>query len=141
LVDVDRCFNDLSPTTTHVEPPSIHATTDTFTPPSNTINSAELAGIDIGPQLGHTHLLTDSACSLRLIQGYMNCSSAYRHIIHRDTLRSITHTLKIRCEPAGIRTHLVKVKAHNHSLGNDLAYTLANQVADGHSPDTTYTPG
>jgi hypothetical protein len=38
-------------------------------------------------------------------------------------------------------THLGKIKAHNHSLGNDLANTLANQVADGHPPDTTYTTG
>jgi hypothetical protein len=52
----------------------------------------------------------------------------------------ITHTLKTRCN-AGIRTHLGKIKAHNHSLGNDLADTLANQVADGHPPDTTYTTG
>ena len=113
----------------------------TSTPPSHTINRAELAGIDIGLQLGHTHLLTDSACSLRLIQGYLNCPSAYRHNIHRDTLLSITHTLKTRCE-SGIRTHLLgKIKAHNHSLGNDLADTLANQAADGHPPDTTYTIG
>jgi hypothetical protein len=67
------------------------------------------------------------------------CSSAYRHHIHRDTLDSITHTLKTRCK-SGIRTHLRKIKAHNHSIGNDLANALANQVANGHPPDTTYTP-
>jgi ribonuclease HI len=105
------------------------------TPPSHTINRAELAGTDIGL---HTHLLTDSACSLRLIQGYMNCTSTYRHNIHRDTLNSITLTLKTRCE-SGIRTHLGKIKAHNHSLGNVLADTLATQAADGYPPDTTYT--
>jgi hypothetical protein len=70
----------------------------------------------------------------------MNCPSPYRHNIHSGTLRSITHTLKTRCE-SGIRTHLGKIKAHNHSLGNDLADILANQVVDGHSPDTTYTAG
>ena len=111
-----------------------------LTPPSHTINRAELAGIGTGLQLGHTHLLTDSACSLRLIQGYLHCPLAYRHNIHRDTLLSITHTLKTRCD-AGIRTHLYNIKAHNHSLGNDLADTLANQDADGHPPDTTYTTG
>jgi hypothetical protein len=67
----------------------------------------------------------------------MNCPSAYRHNIHRDTLQSITYALKTRC----IRTHLGKIKAHNHSIGNDLVDTLANQVADGHPPDTTYTTG
>jgi hypothetical protein len=77
---------------------------------------------------------------LRLIHGYMNCPSAYRHNIHRDTLLSITNTLKTRCDSV-IRTHLGKIKAHNHSLGNDLADTLANQAADGHLPDTTYTIG
>jgi hypothetical protein len=68
----------------------------------------------------------------------MNCPSVYHHKTHRDTLLSITHTLKTRCE-SGIRTHLGKIKVHNHSLGNDLADTLANQAADGHPPDTTYT--
>jgi hypothetical protein len=97
-------------------------------------------GIDIGLQLGHSNLLADSACSLRLIQGYLNSPSAYRHYIHRDTLLSTTHTIKTR-GTSGIRTHLGKIKAHNHSLGNDLADILANQAADGHPPDTTYTTG
>jgi hypothetical protein len=97
-----------------------------------------VAGIDIGLQLGYTHLLKDIACSHRLIQGYINCPSAYQYNIHRDTLISITHALKTRCE-SGIRTHLGKIKAHNHSLGNDLVDTLAYLVADGHPPDTTYT--
>jgi ribonuclease HI len=110
----------------------------TSTPLSHTINRAELASIDIGLQLGHTHLLTHSACSLRLIQGFLNCPSAYRHNIHRDTLLSTTHTLKTRRD-AGIRTYLGKIKAHNHSLGNDLADSLANQIADGHPPGATYT--
>jgi ribonuclease HI len=39
----------------------------TFTPPIHTINRAEVAGIDIGLQIDHTHLLTYNACSLRLI--------------------------------------------------------------------------
>jgi hypothetical protein len=80
------------------------------------------------------------ACSLRLIHGYLSCPTTYRHNTHRDTLLSISHTLQTRCD-AGIRTHLGKIKAHNHSLGNDLADTLANHVADGHPPDTTYTTG
>jgi hypothetical protein len=70
----------------------------------------------------------------------MNCPSAYGHNIHRHTLLSITHTLKTRCD-SGIRTHLGKSKAHNHSIGNDLADALSNQAADGHPPDTTYTTG
>jgi hypothetical protein len=64
----------------------------------------------------------------------------YRHHIHRDILYSITHTLKTRCKP-GLRTYLGKIKAHNHSLGNDLADALANQVANGHPTDTTCTTG
>jgi hypothetical protein len=70
----------------------------------------------------------------------MNCPSAYRHNIHRDTLLSITRTLKTRYE-SGIRTHLGKIKAHDYSLGNDFADTLSSQAADGHPPDTTYTTG
>jgi hypothetical protein len=112
----------------------------TSIPPSHTINRAELAGIDIGLQLGHTHLLIDSACSLCLIQGYLNCPSAYRNNVHRDTLLSITHTLQTRCN-ACISKHLGRIKAHNHSLGNDLEDALAYHVADGHPPDTTYTTG
>jgi hypothetical protein len=70
----------------------------------------------------------------------MNCPSAYRHHTHRDTLTSVTHTLKTRCT-SGIRTHLGKIKARNHYVGSDLADGLANQVADGHSPDMTYNSG
>jgi hypothetical protein len=55
-------------------------------------------------------------------------------------LFSITHTLKTRCV-SGIRTHLGKINVQHHSLGNDLADTLANQGAYGHPPDTTYTTG
>jgi hypothetical protein len=66
----------------------------------------------------------------------MNCPSAYRYDIHRDTLGFTTHTLLTRCE-SGISTHIGKFKAHNHSIGNDLAYNLANQVADGHPPYAT----
>jgi hypothetical protein len=67
-----------------------------FSTPSHTLNRAELGGIDVGPQLGHTHMLTDSACSLRLIQGFMRCPSTYRHRIHRKTLEWFTHTLHTR---------------------------------------------
>jgi hypothetical protein len=68
----------------------------------------------------------------------MSCTTAYRHHIHRDTLDSITYTLKTRCN-SGISTHLGKIKAHNHSLGNDLGDILANLVADGHPLDLSYT--
>jgi hypothetical protein len=33
------------------------------------------------------------------------------------------------------------MKAHNNPLGNDLADTIANQAADGHPFDITYTTG
>jgi hypothetical protein len=104
----------------------------TSTPPSHTINRAELVGTDLGLQIGHTHLLKDRAFSLRLIHGFMRCPSAYRH---HDTLESITHILYTRCT-SGIRTYLGKIKAHNHSIGNDRAETLVNQAADRHPPDT-----
>jgi hypothetical protein len=122
-----------------------HPATDTHvkimvssTPPSHTTIRAELACIDVDLQLGHTHLLTDSTCSLRLIAGFMPRLSAYRHHIHRETLKSITHTLRTRCT-SGFRTHLGKIEAHNHSLGNDHADSLANLVVD--SPDTTSDAG
>jgi hypothetical protein len=65
------------------------------TTPSHTINRAKVAGIDIGLQLGHTNLLTDSASSLRLNYGYMTCPNNYRHHIHNDTLESITNTIRL----------------------------------------------
>jgi hypothetical protein len=46
--------------------------------------------------------------------------------------------IKTRYAP-GIRTHDGKNLSHNRSLGNDLADALANQVADGHLTDTTFT--
>jgi hypothetical protein len=45
----------------------------------------------------------------------------------------------LRLRHPQFRTQFGKIKAHNHSLGNDLADTLANQDANEHLPDTTYT--
>jgi hypothetical protein len=47
----------------------------------------------------------------------------------------------LRVRHPQFRTHLGKTKSHNYSRGNDLADTLANLVADGHPPDTTYNTG
>jgi hypothetical protein len=113
---------------------------ETSTPSSHVIERVELAGIDVGLQFGHTHLLTDSACSLFLIKCSVRCPYAYQHHIHRETLEYITHNLYTRCT-SGIRTHLGNIKAHNHSLGNNHADAMANQVADGHPLDTTYDIG
>jgi hypothetical protein len=68
---------------------------------------------------------------------HANC---HNNVIHRDTLESITNTLRTRCE-SGIHTHLGKISAHGRSLGNDLANALANQAAGGHPPGTTSTIG
>jgi hypothetical protein len=57
----------------------------------------------------------------------------------RHTRLNHTHP-QTRCN-SGIRTHIGKIKARNHSLGNDLADALAKQVAYGNPPDTTYTTG
>jgi hypothetical protein len=70
------------------------------------------------------------------IYSYMNWPNNYRHHIHRDTLESITNTIISRCT-SGIRTHLGKIKVHNHYIGNDLADALAKLVVDGHPPHTT----
>jgi hypothetical protein len=70
----------------------------------------------------------------------MRRPTAYRHHIHRETVQSIRHTLHTR-STSGIRTHLGKIKADNHSLGNDHADALANQVTDMHYSDTTFTTG
>jgi hypothetical protein len=66
----------------------------------------------------------------------MRSPTANRHNKHRGTLESITQTLHTRYT-AGIRTRLGKMNKHNHSLGNDHADALANQVAGGHHPNTT----
>jgi hypothetical protein len=43
----------------------------TCTPPTHTISRAELQAIDLGLKLRHHALLSDSACSLRLIHKYI----------------------------------------------------------------------
>jgi ribonuclease HI len=68
----------------------------------------------------------------------MGCPTAYRHQIHRETLEPIRHNLRTR-RTSGIRTHLGKLKAHSHSLGNKHADALANQVADRHHRPTRLT--
>jgi hypothetical protein len=108
----------------------------TSTPPSHTINLAELAGIDLGLQLCHTRHITDKACSLRLTQGFMRCPISSRKHNPR-----INHTPPPHRCTSGIRTHLGKIKAHYRSLGIDYADTLAIQVADEHHPNKIYITG
>jgi hypothetical protein len=77
--------------------------------PSCTICHADLVCVDMAMQLGHVYLLTDSACSLRPIQGYIRCPTAFRHRIHHDSVDSIITTLNLTRSYAGIRTHLAKI--------------------------------
>jgi hypothetical protein len=50
---------------------------------------------------------------------------------HRETLTSIISALQTRTA-ARLTTHIDnKIKAHNNSMGNDIAYHLTNTVVDG----------
>jgi hypothetical protein len=77
-------------------------------PNTHTNNRAKLAAIDLGLKFGHTALLTDSACSLRLIRKYIRCPNSMCQHLHRDVLPSIVSTLQSH-SPAGIITYLGKL--------------------------------
>jgi ribonuclease HI len=112
----------------------------TSIPPTHTRNRAKLVAIYLRLKLGHPTILSDSACSLRLIHKHIRSPHAMQEHPHREILSSIIHTLQTRTT-ACLTTHLGIIKAHNNAKGNDLADYLANAVADGNAADAEYYKG
>jgi hypothetical protein len=112
----------------------------TSTPPTQTINRADLTDIDLMLKLGHPTLMFDIACSIMLIHEYIRSIHAMQQHPHRHIFSSITHTPQTR-NIARLNIHLGKIKANNNSRFNGLADHLANTVADRHPHDTVYLKG
>ena len=92
---------------------------------TNTINRAELAGIYAALLNGHTHIASDSACSLSQIRKQLLFPELQRNHIHSHLLKPIID--EIQASPNTI--HFYKVKAHAGIAGNEFADAIAKHSA------------
>jgi hypothetical protein len=99
----------------------------TSTPPTHTMNRAELAAKDLKFKLGHSALLLDNVCPLRLFHKYIRTLHTVRQHPHRKIHSSIISTVQTHTT-ACITTHIGKINAHNYSMGNDHVDHVANIV-------------
>jgi hypothetical protein len=102
-------------------------------PPIQTITRAEFAAHDVGLDAGVTHLLTDNACSLRLIQKYFRLSTSLQHHLHKDVLQAIHDKIKHRTD-LGTLAHLSKIRVHNGSVAMTLFITSSQRQRMGNAP-------
>jgi len=103
---------------------------------TNTIGRAELAAITAAVLHGHSHIATDSLCSLHQIRKQILYPELHRNHVQADILQIIVKL--IRNSPTPI--HLYKVKSHAGIAGNECADAIAKHQAtqdDKNSADTT----
>jgi ribonuclease HI len=98
---------------------------------SNTITRAELAAIH---RALHTadedkdiYVASDSLCSLHIINNALRRPHCLRDHLHREIALEIAEMI-MRRSRNGVRTHLLKVKAHAGVAGNEAADALANKA-------------
>ncbi len=100
--------------------------------PTNTITRAEITAIHTAlqqtPAHKDLHILTDSLTSLHMLNNTIQ--QPHRHFCHKyeAVLDDIKKLLKARGR-AKAKTVIGKIKAHNDSIGNELADKAAKQVA------------
>jgi ribonuclease HI len=107
------------------------------TGPTNTINRAELAGIWGAIQQGETVIATDSACSIAQLQTALLNPMRHRNHKHSEVLQSIISLVRDR--PPSHTLTILKVKAHNELVGNEIADLVAKQATEaGREHDLTF---
>jgi ribonuclease HI len=98
------------------------------TGPTNTINRAELAGIWGAIQQGETVIATDSACSIAQLQTALLNPMRHRNHKHSETLQTIISLVRAH-DPSHTLT-ILKIKAHNELVGNEIADLVAKQATE-----------
>ncbi|MGK7371762.1 MAG: RNase H family protein [Candidatus Halalkalibacterium sp. M3_1C_030] len=92
---------------------------------TNTINRAELAGIYAAMLNKHTHIATDSACSLSQIRKQLLFPQLQRNHLHAKMIQDIASLVQV--SPSTI--YFYKVKAHAGIAGNEFADAIAKHSA------------
>ncbi len=92
---------------------------------TNTINRAELTGIAAALAHKHTHIATDSACSLSQIRHQLLHPQRHQRHIHAQLLKSIVKSLEESPGPVCF----YKVKSHTGIAGNECADAIAKHAA------------
>ena len=99
--------------------------------PNNTINRAELAGIWAALMQGEHIIATDSACSIAQLQTELLQPMRHRTHKHANLLAAIVDLMRAAKKPIT----LMKIKAHNQHIGNEIADGIAKQAAQ---PNATH---
>eukprot|EP00983_Pelagomonas_calceolata_P054933 1143896-Pelagomonas_calceolata.AAC.1 len=89
--------------------------------PTNTINRAELAGILVALQQGHTAIASDSASCLSQISKQIFNPMRMRTHLHAGLIQAISNVLEHSPHPL----HFYKVKEHSGIIGNEGADACA----------------
>jgi ribonuclease HI len=92
---------------------------------TNTINRAELAGIWAALQRGHLTIATDSASSMAQIRRALLRPGSLGMHKHAELLEEVIQLVRNAAGPIT----LVKVKAHNGIIGNEMADAVARRAA------------
>jgi ribonuclease HI len=104
-------------------------------------NHAELSAILWTLQnTNATVIATDSLASLHQISGYLSQPRRYHRHFLRGHLEAIRNALQTRARNNISPTHLVKVTAHNGTLGNELADWHASRATRDPTSVSVWTP-
>eukprot|EP00983_Pelagomonas_calceolata_P076040 1153252-Pelagomonas_calceolata.AAC.2 len=93
--------------------------------PTNTTNRAELAGIPVAFQQGHTDIASDSASCLSQISKQTFNPMRMRTRLHAELIQDISNILKHSPHPV----HFYQVEAHSGIIDNEGADTCARAAA------------
>ena len=103
--------------------------------PTNTSNRAEMSAVHMALRDLATHredlvIMTDSLCTLQLINKMRRCPHLLKTAKHRELLESIIELIERRMV-SGLSTGLCKVKSHIGIHLNELVDKAAKQMAEG----------
>ncbi|MCA3358106.1 MAG: hypothetical protein ING02_08890 [Roseomonas sp.] len=97
---------------------------------TNTITRAELAAIRAALELGYRIIATDSLTSIFLIRRAVMDPNGLRHHLHKQMLESIVHCIAARQQQGLPPVHILKVRAHQGVVGNEMADAIARWSAE-----------
>ena len=92
---------------------------------TGTINRCELAAIYVALRLGSTNIATDSLCAIYQIRQFSRTPDDFTEHRHHFLLQEIVRLIVTNNKPV----YLYKVVSHTGVIGNEIADSIATQVA------------